>query len=154
MKRQTSQQDFRTSLQEMINDAQLTLQDEGQKDALERAAKAFGYEGELMDQRGQISIDFLENEQAQQLLIQSIQNEDDREAAREQIEAAKALNILNNQASMLELQTRLDAAATEAGFNRTHDLIVQQNSIAEQARQFDVNQTRLVDQFLRQLGLE
>ena len=154
MKRQTSQQDFRTSLQEMINDAQLTLQDEGQKDALERAAKAFGYEGELMDQRGQISIDFLENEQAQQLLIQSIQNEDDREAAREQIEAAKALNILNNEASMLELQTRLDAAATEAGFNRTHDLIVQQNSIAEQARQFDVNQTRLVDQFLRQLGLE
>lgn len=147
MKRQTSQQDFRMSLQEMINDAQLTLQDEGQKDALERAAKAFGYEGELMDQRGQISTDFLENEQAQQLLIQSIQNQDDREALREQIEASKTLQILLNEASMLELQTRLDAAAEQAGLDRTHNIIMQQDRIAENARQFDETLAQRISEF-------
>jgi len=154
MKRQMSQQDFRMSLQEMINDAQLTLQDEGQKDALERAAKAFGYEGELMDQRGQISTDFLENEQAQQLLIQSIQNEDDREAAREQIEAQRSLNILNNEANLLLRQTELDAAAEQAGLNRTHDIIMQQDRIAEQARQFDKAFDDSVLRFGRTMDLE
>lgn len=154
MKRQTSQQDFRMSLQEMINDAELNLQDEGQKDALERAAKAFGYEGKLMDQRGQISTDFLENEQAQQLLIQSIQNEDDREAAREQIEASKTLQILLNEASMLELQTRLDAAAEQAGLDRTHNIIMQQDRIAEQARQFDKTMADRFAEFERTMKLE
>ncbi len=154
MKRQKSQEEYGMSLQNAQNDANLILQDEGNIDALERAAQNFDYEGQLLNQRGEISTEFLENEQAQQLLIQSIQNVDDRNAAREMIEATKSLQILDNEAGMLRLQTQLDAAATEAGLDRTHNIIMQQDRISENARQFDVDQTRLTDTFLRQLGLD
>lgn len=154
MKRQKSQEEYGMSLQNAQNDANLILQDEGNIDALERAAQNFDYDGQLLNQRGEISTEFLENEQAQQLLIQSVQNEDDREAVREQIQATKSLQILINEAGMLRLQTQLDAAATEAGLDRTHNIIMQQDRVAENARQFDVDQTRLTDTFLRQLGLD
>jgi hypothetical protein len=147
MKRQMSQQDYGMSLQKAQNDANLVLQDEGNKDALERANQAFGFEGQLLNQRGEIRIDFLENEQAQQLLLQSIQNKDDREALRESIEAQRSLNILNNEANLLLRQTELDAAAEEAGLNRTHDIIMQQDRIAENARQFDETLTQRISEF-------
>ena len=154
MKRQMSQQDYGMSLQKAQNDANLVLQDEGNKDALERANQAFGFEGQLLNQRGEISIDFLENEQAQQLLFQRIQNEDDREALRESIEAQRSLNILNNEANLLLRQTELDAAAEQAGLNRTHDLLIQQNSIGEQARQFDTSFEEGIIRFGRTMDLE
>ena len=154
MKRQMSQQDYGMSLQKAQNDANLVLQDEGNKDALERANQAFGFEGQLLNQRGEISIDFLENEQAQQLLFQRIQNEDDREALRESIEAQRSLNILNNEANLLLRQTELDAAAEQAGLNRTHDIIMQHDRIKENARQFDKTMKDRLKEFERTMDLE
>lgn len=122
--------------------------------AMARLKADAGYRDKFLDKDLEFKRGIFDDEQALTELLNTTNNAEERQQLEMTIEAKRAAYEYEGALQQSLQQDRLDSVLTLKGLDHTNAIIMQNVAIAENARQFDVDQTRLVDQFLRQLGLD